>query len=413
MRGSPGGDGEDLGGDQEGGTVGPLLEEGRQKVDGLESVNVGRGLKGVEQNGGEEEEDKVGDESDNLESLPADKLVVDEQGRGVVPAKPDTTVEQVPVPTDNDRVVTGADDLDERRLEELVSVESEIVGKPSKGRGKDSTSKVGKDELERLDVVSGLVDPGVLLAPHQGRARVLHLVITVVGQPEGGQGHDPELDPERPLSRDGRVRGVTGSVVETQEEDDEDGLVEELTPTLHEKGEDDVSTSVELVIPAVDGSTASLGLVLEGRRRRHGVPVKSRRRVSGPGLYHQGFHKTARHSLSTDSDTVDEQTPSIHDRPPAQRRPPHGSQHDQPEEHDQRVLNQTEFTADPVSLEPDGDLADHDTDDLEVGLLRVVVLSVLSVLSRTRLRKRLDDLQQRSSSCHMFYACSSSRARRP
>jgi hypothetical protein len=30
---------------------------------------------------------------------------------------------------------------------------------------------------------------------------------------------------------------------------------------------------VELVIPAVDGSTASLGLVLEGRGRSHGVSV--------------------------------------------------------------------------------------------------------------------------------------------
>lgn len=108
-----------------------------------------------------------------------------------------------------------------------------------------------------------------------------------------------------------------------------------------------------------------------------------RHRVSGPGLGHQEFHKTARHSLSTDSDTVDEQAPSVHDRPPAQRRPPHGSQHDQPEEHDQRVLDQTEFAADPVSFETNGDLADHDTDDLEVGLLRVGCMSVFNVLSYT------------------------------
>ena len=271
MCGGSGGDGEDLGGDQKGGTVGSLLEKGRQKVDGLERMDVRRGLERVKQDGRDEEEDKVGDEPDDLETFPADELVVDEEGRGVVPAEPDTTVEQVPVPPDDDRVVTRADDLDKGRLEELVTVESEIVGEPGKRRGKETTSKVAKDELERLDVVTRLVDPGVLLASHQGSAGVLELVETVVSQPEGGQGHDPELDPEGPLSRDGRVRRVTGSVVEAQEEDDQDGLVEELTPTLHQKGEHDVSTSVQLVVPAVDGSTTALGLVLERRRRGHRV----------------------------------------------------------------------------------------------------------------------------------------------
>lgn len=274
--GRPGSDREDLCGDQERRTVGSLLEKGRQEIDGLERVDMLGRLEGIKEDGGDEEEDKVGEETDDLESLPSDELVIDEEGGGVVPAEADATVEQVPIPSDDDRIVTGADDLDERRLEELVPVESEIVGKPGESGGEQPPSEMTKHELERLDVVPGLIDPGVLLAPHQGRARVLQLVVSIIRQPERGQGHDPKLNPKSPLRRDGRVRRVTGSVVETQEEDDEDGLVEELTPTLHEKGEDDVPTSMELVVPAVDRSTASLGLVLERRRRRHRVSVAQR-----------------------------------------------------------------------------------------------------------------------------------------
>lgn len=73
--------------------------------------------------------------------------------------------------------------------------------------------------------------------------------------------------------------------------------------------------------------------------------------------------------LSTNSDTVNEQTPSVTDGPSAQGSSPHGGKHDQPDEHDQGVLNQTELSTDPISFEPDDDLTDHDSDDLEVGLL--------------------------------------------
>jgi hypothetical protein len=320
----------------------------------------------VVQDGREEEEDKVGKEPNVLQTFPSDEFVVDDQGREVVSTESDPTVEQVPVPTDDDRVVSGTDDLDERRLEQLVTVETEIVGKPTKGGGKESPSKVVEDEFERGNVVSGLIDPSVLLGSHQSGGRVLELVETVVGQPEGGQGHDPELDSEDPLGRDLAVRRVAASVVETQEEDDQDGLVEELTPTLHEKGEDDVPTTVKFVISTVDRLATSLGLVLERRGGSHGVPEHD-------PVSHRPPRPRSRskrnHSLSTDTDPVDEQTPSVHDRPSAQASPPHGGQHDQPDKHDQGVLDQSEFPADPISFETDEDLTDHDTDDLEVGLL--------------------------------------------
>jgi len=46
--------------------------------------------------------------------------------------------------------------------------------------------------------------------------------------------------------------------VEDEKEDDEDGLVEQLTPTLHEEGEDDVPAAVEPVVVVGPGAD-SLG----------------------------------------------------------------------------------------------------------------------------------------------------------
>ena len=277
VSGSSNGDGEDLSGDQESSTVGSkLLEESRKEVDGLESVNVLGGPEVVIQECRDEEEDKVGKETNVLYTLPSDKLVVDNEGGHVVSDKRDSTVEQVPVPSDDDGVVTRADDLDEDRLEQLVSVETKVVGEPPEGRGKDSAAKVAEDELERGDVVTGLVDSSVLLGSHQSSGRVLELVVTVVGQPESGESHDTELNSEDPLGRNLAVGRVAAAMVEAQQEDDQDGLVEELTPSLHEEGQDDVSASVEFVVTAVDRLATSLGLVFERSSRGHGVSINSK-----------------------------------------------------------------------------------------------------------------------------------------
>jgi hypothetical protein len=327
------GDREDLGSNQESGTVGTeLLEESRKEVDGLESVDVLGSPEVVVQERRDDEEDEIGEETNVLETLPSDELVVDDEGGHVVSDKRDSTVEQVPVPSDNDRVVTRADDLDKDRLEQLVSVETKVVGEPTKGGSKDSTAKVAEDKFERGDVVSGLVDSSVFLGSHQGSRRVLELVVTVVRQPEGRKSHDTELNSEDPLGRDLAVRRVAATVVEAQQEDDQDGLVEELTPSLHEEGQDDVSTSMKLVITAVDRLAASLSLVLERSGRSHGVSINSK-----SGSVECSVVKRARRctkpqtqvdSLSTDTNTVNEQTPSIHDSPAAQGGSPHGGQHD-------------------------------------------------------------------------------------
>lgn len=78
--------------------------------------------------------------------------------------------------------------------------------------------------------------------------------------------------------------------------------------------------------------------------------------------------KSQSNSLSTDTDTIDEQTPCVTNGPSAESCTPHGSQHEQTEKHDQSILYQSESSTNPVSLESNEDLADHDTNDLEVSL---------------------------------------------
>lgn len=287
-------------------------------------------------------EKEIEEETDTLHSLTTVQLVVDQQRGHVVPDHGDTDIDQVPEPSRHDALRVRVQHLDKRRLEQLVAVECEIVGKPGSSGRDDSASEMGKDELEGLNVVSRLVDPRVLLGLFQCGRRVVHPVESVVGEPKGHERHDTELHTERPLGRDFAVRWVSASM-EDQEQDDQDDLVEHLTPALHQEGENDVSTAVKLVVPLIDSCRAALGLVLHRRRRRHRV-------------------------LSTDTESIDKQTPSVANHPAVQRGSPHGGQHDQTKEHDQRILHEPGFPADPVALETDADLTNDDAENLEVRL---------------------------------------------
>jgi hypothetical protein len=149
------------------------LEETRQEINSLERMNVLLSPQGVEQNRRDEEENSVGEESETLQPLPSDELVVNEQGGHVVSNKSNTTVEQVPVPSDNNGLGSiGTNDLDEGRLEKLVSVESEIVGEPGESSSEQTSTKVTEDELQRGNVVTRLVDTGVLFGTHQRGTRI-------------------------------------------------------------------------------------------------------------------------------------------------------------------------------------------------------------------------------------------------
>ena len=56
----------------------------------------------------------------------------------------------------------------------------------------------------------------------------------------------------------------------------------------------------------------------------------------------------------------------VTDDPSVQARSPRGGKHDQTKRHDQRVLHQSESSSNPITLESDEHLTNHDTDDLEV-----------------------------------------------
>lgn len=110
------------------------------------------------------EEHGITQESNNLHSLPAVKLVVDQKGSKVVTTQTDTDVDHVPVPSHND--ITGrvrADDLNESGSKELVTVEQKVVEEPTHSGTNKTTSKVSADQFEGVEIVAGLVDSHVLL----------------------------------------------------------------------------------------------------------------------------------------------------------------------------------------------------------------------------------------------------------
>ena len=187
--------------------------------------------------------------------------MIDQQSGHVITDQRNANVDQVPEPSSHHALAIRIQNLDERRLEELVTVECEIVGKPCTGRCDDSTAKVVEDELERLDVVAGLIDSSMLLGLFEGSGRVVHAIESVVGEPESHERHDSELHSESPLGGNFAVRWVTAAV-EDQEENDEDDLVEHLAPTLHQECQNDVSSTVQFVVSLVDGCASALCLVL-------------------------------------------------------------------------------------------------------------------------------------------------------
>ena len=308
----------DLGGDEEGHAVGAeLVEERRQEVHGLEGVNAVDGRVVVVVEGGNDEEDEAEQEANLLHPLAAVELVINQEGGQVVAGKRAADVDQVPEPSGHDGGGVGREDLDELGLEELVSVEENIVTEPTTGSGDDATSEVTEGQLERFHVVTS--DSVLLLGSHQLLGGQWHLVPSVVDEPEGTDGGDGEGDSVGPLGGHLGVGWVSAAVVEDEEGEDEDHLVEELTPSLHQEGGCDLASTVQTILLGRD--TARSSRVLHGCGSSHGV-------------------------LATDTDTIHEERPSVADNPSVQVGAPRSSKHDQTEEHDEGILAQTPATAD-------------------------------------------------------------------
>lgn len=78
------------------------------------------------------------------------------------------------------------DDSDKVTLEELVSIEENVIGKPCTCRSNQTGSEVAESELQRLSVVAGHL--ALLLCHGQLSAGGPHLEGTVVDEPKGSNG---------------------------------------------------------------------------------------------------------------------------------------------------------------------------------------------------------------------------------
>ena len=313
------GGGENLGGDQEGDTVGTeLVEEGGDEVHGLERVDVGGLVVVVELEARDDEENEAHHETDDLTPLTTVELVVDSPHSTVVTSHLTGNVGQSPEPASHDSVVVGADNLNEVTLEELITVEEDIVGEPTTGSGEQTGPEVLQGQLERLGIVTS--DGSLLLLGLELLAGSAHVVGTVVDEPEGTGGGNGEGDTVDPLGSDGgEMGGVT--TVEDQEQQNEDQLVSHLTPTLHGESTDDGTTTVETIVGG--GDLAGSVSILHTDGGSHGV-------------------------FTTDTNGVEEQRPGVTDDPTVLGETPSGSQHEQTDKHNSSILNETPATTDTV-----------------------------------------------------------------
>lgn len=325
------------GGNESNGVWSELVEEGGKEVHGLESVgSLGTGVV-FEVEGRDDEEDEVGNETDNHHPLASVELVVDEEGGHVVTNEGDTDVAKVPQPADHDGLVAWSEGSDELRLEKLVAVKEDVVGVPGTSSSDHAWTKVSESKLKGLSVVTS--DLLLLLGCGELLRSGTHLVGTVVDQPQGTDSWDGERDTVSPLGSDLRVWRATGTVVEDQEQQDQDYLVEELTPTLHQESGCDLAATVKTVVPG--RNLAGADSVLHTRGGSHWV-------------------------LASNTDTVEEQRPDVANDPAVLSNTPGGGKHDETEEHDHGILNKTPAASEPVTDDTDEDLTDDDTANFEI-----------------------------------------------
>lgn len=330
---------ENLTSDEEGDRVGTeLVEERGDEVHGLESVDAGGANVVFVVEGRDDKHEEAHQESNLLHHLAAVHLVVDEERGEVVSAQRDNDVDQVPRPGGQERLGVVGNDLDELTLEKLVAVEENVVAEPGTSSSQEATAKVGETSSESVEVVASDVGAGLGLGELTRGMR--HLPGSEVNQPESTNGREGKGQTESPLSSRSAVRRATLTLVENDEENNEHDLVDELTPTLHEESHGDSATTVKTVL--LGGELSRGSGVFE-------------RRGSSDGVF------------TTDTQAVEEERPSVANDPALEGHAPRGSEHEETDEHDDGVLNETPATADPITNDTNKDLTDHDTNDFEVG----------------------------------------------
>ena len=111
-------------------------------------------------------------------------------------------------------------------------------------------------------------------------------------------------------------------MVEDEQAEDQQGLVKELAPTLHEEGAGDLSATVKTVLLGRD--PAGTDGILHTGRCSHGV-------------------------LSADTDAIEKERPDVADDPAILCHTPGCRKHYQTQGHDGSILDQTPATANPVT----------------------------------------------------------------
>ena len=264
VRGGTDGSRVDFGGHEEGDGVGAeLVEKGGEEVHGLEFGDVCLGGVVLVVEARDDEEDEIHEEADHLHLFAAVELVIDEKGwwgqqriashdgireltGQVVSAKGDTDIDQIVEPSGHDGFTVVRNHGDEFGLEQLVAVEENVVAVPAASGGDEARAEVGEGELEGLGIVAG--DLGLFLRGRQLLARGSHLVGTEINQPQRADGGNGKGNPVGPLYGHFRIRRVPASVVKAQKGNDEDDLVGELTPALHQEGAGDFPASVKTIL---------------------------------------------------------------------------------------------------------------------------------------------------------------------
>ena len=109
-------------------------------------------------------------------------------------------------------------------------------------------------------------------------------------------------------------------MVEAQKKNNEDDLVGELPPTLHQESAGDFAASVETVLLCRNFARANS--VLHARCGCHGV-------------------------FTANTNTVEEERPCVADDPPVESGAPGTDKHDETNEHDGGILDETPSTTEP------------------------------------------------------------------
>jgi hypothetical protein len=167
-----------------------LVEERRQEVHGLESVDTVGGAVVLVVESRNNKQDEVHQEPNLLHPFPTVELVVDQERSEVVTSKGATNIDQVPEPASHDGSGARAKDLDELRLEKLVSVKEDIVAEPSASCCGETSSEVRESQFERVDIVT--IDICLPLGGLESLRSQRHLEVSVVAEPKGTDSGDGE-----------------------------------------------------------------------------------------------------------------------------------------------------------------------------------------------------------------------------